>query len=769
MGPIHLKVRYRPVRIAWCVKEGDLEEFRRALRLTHTLWGGRFNPIVPLGHPELTRLLIKTFRVDCLYCISESPEGNAVLAEFKHLLWPSLHKELFIDGMRGRLATFLDVSHPARHLHEDNIRDREHPAWTGAVFRWDPADPLADVLLATFGAYPAENDIGKDYDFSFRENLGAREVEIPNGAALPSAALKEFTPSTLAAFELQPVDYEWGKDEPGLYYGGSKDFTDLVNFWNLRAAGIEVFFYDPAFRARFSGITDQYLAALRARSRDPNRCRDGMAIWNKSREVEIDTSPFGPDLSPSPLSQMAWNGLNIKPRVMGFADNSVLGIASNDGRLSVTFELPPKPFFDHGAFYMQNVVVSVHPLVRTANLVFAPPFLPLLNEDYGREMHLYNTVRSEREGIGVITDLTTHSVTISALDVQTLVNKVFEAFGITAKPSPAGLVGSRLIAQLDGLQGCRVFKIAGVRNLIRTYSADQSFTQKGALTIIGRSERASGKVGFSDYKLLYIDGKHPTPKDAFSYLLTKGVFRPGLCICCPNCGLESWLHLDDARTISRCEYCGKDVNIAPQLKHWHYRRSGLFGRDDHQRGGIPVALTLQQLETALRDRILAYTTGTDLEPGTADMQKCETDFVLIVESPREKTIQVAIGECKSDGGEIKVDDVQKMGRVADALTGNGCEVFIVFSKTSTFAPEEVERCKAAQGRLGRRVILLSERELEPYYLYERAAKEFEISPCASSFEQMAQATQGIYFDPKPKAVAVPTPSMPDVSPTAPAK
>ncbi|GEM_PF-265545 len=50
--------------------------------------------------------------------------------------------------------------------------------------------------------------------------------------------------------------------------------------------------------------------------------------------------------------------------------------------------------------------------------------------------------------------------------------------------------------------------------------------------------------------------------------------------------------------------------------------------------------------------------------------------------------------------------------------------------------------------------MLSERELKPYYLYEQTAKEFEIDQYASSFEEMAQATHNIYFEPRPKA---PTP------------
>ena len=49
------------------------------------------------------------------------------------------------------------------------------------------------------------------------------------------------------------------------------------------------------------------------------------------------------------------------------------------------------------------------------------------------------------------------------------------------------------------------------------------------------------------------------------------------------------------------------------------------------------------------------------------------------------------------------------------------------------------------------MILLSERELEPYFMYERAEKEFVIQRSAVFLEDMVQATQDIYFDPKPKS------------------
>ena len=374
--------------------------------------------------------------------------------QFEYLLWPTFDNELFKDVGNGqRQAAFLDVFHPVRHIYEEEIRDREQPGVNGTMFRWDPVDPLADVFLATFGAYPSENEIGKDYDKFFMTFLASKEISIANGEAVPAIAFKNLTPSELTAVDLGRVDYDFGWDEPGLYHGDGGSFTDITNFWNLRASGIELFFYDPNQKARLGEMADSYLAELRARPKSPQAWRDRIAIWKRSTKPRSTLTLFGPDLILPSLGPGSWNGLNIKPSIMGFEELPVLGTATEGERLSVTFELPAKPFDDF-ALHTQHVVISVHPLVTTENVVLKPPFFPPLNEYYGRQAYfLYNAVRSEREGIGIIEEVTNTSLTIYALDVRTLVKKVFETFGISAKPSSAGLLGLRLIEQMGGLQG----------------------------------------------------------------------------------------------------------------------------------------------------------------------------------------------------------------------------------------------------------------------------------------------------------------------------
>jgi hypothetical protein len=321
-----------------------------------------------------------------------------------------------------------------------------------------------------------------------------------------------------------------------------------------------------------------------------------------------------------------------------------------------------------------------------------------------------------------------------------------------AEPSQPGLVASRLIRQLGGLQGCRVFKIAGVRELIEEYGPVSTFTKSGAIQIIGRNNPETGLPNFASFENLYIDQREVAKlkEHAFAFLPKKGIFRAGLKLNCPDCQLDFWLVLDDIATEVKPELCGNTFEITSQLRDrdWAYRRSGLFGRDDHQQGSIPVAITLQQIATMFSGEMI-FSTAMNISGITADVATCETDFVIVSQRHSGRRVPIAIGECKTMG-EITDGDVQNLKRIANAFERTRMKPFIVFAKTASFTPDEIARCQTAQSPYGHRVILLSDRELEPYFVYERTGKEFDIKPTAISFEDLARATEGIYFNPRPK-------------------
>jgi hypothetical protein len=124
------------------------------------------------------------------------------------------------------------------------------------------------------------------------------------------------------------------------------------------------------------------------------------------------------------------------------------------------------------------------------------------------------------------------------------------------------------------------------------------------------------------------------PEHAFLYLLDKGVFRVGLTPVCPVCELPFWVELDNVSTQINCELCGSVFKLTGQLKDraWSYRKSGLFGKENSQEGSIPVALTLQQLDTTVNRSFNGSLLLTNmlLTPSGANIRDCETDLFVAI-------------------------------------------------------------------------------------------------------------------------------------------
>lgn len=762
MEMLNLYVKYRPLRIGWCVRANNLDDLRKAILLSNILWGGRFNPIVPVDNEALALQLVDVFRIDALYPIRGDPVINAFVGKLEYRQWPMIHRSIVVTDERypqyPPFATVLDIYHAVVRLYEEYVKDLTQPKLSACLYSWEETDPLNNVLLATLGKYPSTADIQIDYAEMMKKALLAKEITIPIDVAVPPEVLQKVYPSKITEYLLEKSGHSgWGW--PGLYVGDSQDYDDLVAYWNLRASDIDLYFYDSAHKARLDPLKDAWLGQLRemvSKSSSGHSWEHRIAVWAKSRDSLIPHDLIDENTVRCTVDKHIWNGLNITPPVMHFKERSVLASITDDYPPRAIFQLPEKPFLDDPQFMHQHLVVSVHTLVDIASesATFSPPFIPELNEHYGRKFYYsYNQARSEPSGVGIITTATNNNLTLTALDVQELIQKMFSTFGIEAKPSQAGRVTSRLIHQMGGLQGCRVFKIAGVRRLIEKYKPNQSFTKSAAVQIIGENDPKTRHPNYARYESLCLE-YNPSlrkwkPEHAFLYLLKKRVFIVGLEFRCPKCELEFWRVLDDVRCEAHCEYCGIQFEAATQLKDrdWAYRRSGLFGREDNQEGGLAVSVVLQQIDTAFMRHML-FTTGMELSAVSAQIN-WETDLVVL-DPEREGRIGLVIGECKTRG-KIEATDVANLTRVADALPRNRFDVFLLFAKLVPFSAEEIAACKMAQGDFEPRVIMLSDRELEPYDLYELAEKEFVMRQSyASSLEDMARATIEVYFNPVPK-------------------
>ena len=762
MNTLSINLRYRPLRLGWCITAGDVTAFRRSLRLTFTMWGGSFSPIIPIDDPALADALIRLYRVDALVPASDGDQVKEFIGRYKHLPWPMFGTDFFVDNGRGdKAAKVVDLTHPVARIYDEHFKNNPTAAAIQEIHEWQDSDPLADVFLATYGGFPTYEETGTDYAGLARQQLLASRNIIQCNSELPIPDISRMNVAQLnRAFISQHYAVRNYWDRPGLYVGESDNFEDLILFWNLRAAGVRLQFYDSRFAERSAVARAHWVEIVK---QSPNRSgQEGVAIWHRrSRPLEaLEDIEKLAGRTICAVDDQLWNGMNFAVPIVHFGSASALAsIGDNHGGIDVSFMLPDQPFIEERGNYDQHYVVSVDPgigLFKNERATLHAPFIPQLNEFYGRNLHFqWNAARAEPESVGLIINLSADHMTLRALDVVQLVTEIFRTVGIKASQSKAGLVGSSLIRQMGGLDSCRVFKIAGVRSLIENHRPDQSFSRSTAMQVI----RGQGEIRpLDDYQRLYIEprpsGATLTNDAVLGHLLDRGVFRAGLNFDCPSCQLEFWLSLDDATSELECEYCGHQFNGSRQLrdKDWAFRRSGLFGRDDHQEGGIPVMLALQQLMQMHRMGHGLYTTALNLEPIDSAIHTCETDLVVVSPHGRDHRIQIVIGECKTRKP-ITTDDVQNMISVANAFPKNQYDVFIVFARLTPFLPDEIALMKTANEDGEQRVIILTERELEPYFVYERTKEEFNsIRETAVSFEDMAHVTYEVFFQEKPRRI-----------------
>jgi hypothetical protein len=747
MGILHVHVAYRPFRIGWCVRHGHFEDFEQALRLSHTLWGGRNNPVIVIDDP-LAAGLVNAFRLDTLYPISADDLVQAFVGRFPHLRWPGIGSGLF----EGGFTSFQDISRPLQRYCE---KMKPGPN-TCKLYTWDQADPLALVLLSSLGGYPCQAAVGTDYGSLFRTYIGEFPVVIKPNSPFPPFATQGVTPSLISSYDLVP-EHPPGSP-PGFYVGDAADFSDLVNFWNLRAAGVGLVFYDHVHAERLSKFVETYPQIMEW-AQKAERGLVAFAVIARPGFDAPQAIQLGKDVEK--YNYVATTefmlGLASRAPLMYFqrSESSLASVDEQRPRSLVSIQLPENPLRDDRFSNLRKVIVSVYPGAGTSEnfeTTLWTPFIPELN-DYYREALSFapqlEQVRSERAGVGIIASPTTEAIVVRELPKTELIAKIFGHVGLKAEPSQAGRVAGRLVTQMGGLSGCRVFKIAGVRALINKYDPLQSFTRDEAVQVIGQTDAVKGKDKFRSYEELNVvpgqDGKLK-PDRVFDYLLEKRVFRAGLSLRCLNCDLEFWKPLGELQTDVPCEYCGMQFNITPQLRNrggWAFRRSGLFGRQGHQEGSIPVALTLQQIDAHNGMRRSLLLPAMNVVSGCPSARPCETDLVILMQGKSGK-LEIGVGECK-ENGEITNQDASNMAEIAAAFPSDRFESFVIFSKTGTFSAEEISRCRSCCTRGKSRVILLDGRDLEPEFAYIRDGPRSNIPTEGASLVDFAFETEIEYF------------------------
>jgi hypothetical protein len=743
------KLQYRPLRIGWCIRANDFAALRESIRRTFTLCGGAQNPLIVIDDSTSAERLISSARVDVLLAVNE----DTTISEFKKRIghlpdWPP-YQPFFKEGTRPE-CTFLDIVSVARCLpaRERNL-DRGRFA-NFMLFRWADSDPLADILLTSCGRLPRDKEPGAFVERELTPIISRIEVNLLGENPLPLETLLSPSLRTLCDYGLEYDLWNARTNAPaGFFVGGCNDFWSVVNYWNFRASGWNLLFYDPAHAGRIERSRDAWLQHLTSPDA-PQRPGDSLAIVAADESSEHMASWLPREIARYPTEANALT--NIPILLLYYRDhNAVSNIGRTQSGVSATMAIPPPPFqLDRRESRNVALVIDAEwSWSQDDQSTFQAPNIPCLNTYYGDKLtFLWNSARAEPHGVALLQRHFSGTLTVTALNVGELFRELFHRLGVVARPSPAGLVTTRVISQMGQLDNCRVFRVRGLRKLIESTRPEKSFTRSQALQAI-REELPGGKSGFDRYTDLHIEpppARRAQPEDILRYMVSHGAFRVGLEFECTECSLTFWTSLDNAKANPQCEYCGKRFDATPQLRDrdWRYRRSGVFGKEDSQLGAIPVALTLLRfLHMDPAGRML-YTPSLTLRGKKGLGINCEIDFIALFPGTVRNTVQVAIAECKSRY-EITERDITNLMAVADLLANSGLEVFIVFAKLGQFSPAELALVRRVNAG-SHRAIVLTEKELEPWFPYKWAESLSGRPRFGSDLDDFAVASAELYLN-----------------------
>ena len=257
---VSIKIDTLPIRLAFLVDPDNSEQVAEAVRLSSTLWGGRYFPII-----ELHEAVPAAWKEEPLPGLpAESPSAEGVVLGCVNAFDPDFLVQLSEDvpeyirnlGVRTRKPADIwghlngrDGPCPSLGIGLFEILDRIfeerfRPVHGEIVFPKLPEE-LYLFWAGVFGDVPPEFDPVLEERCSHRPEIGIFRTNIGNGAVRVLAAQK-FSPTPTALFSIDLVclytrSFRSFLDEvPCIFFMDAAKVGDIVDFWNLRAMGKRV-------------------------------------------------------------------------------------------------------------------------------------------------------------------------------------------------------------------------------------------------------------------------------------------------------------------------------------------------------------------------------------------------------------------------------------------------------------------------------------------------------------------------------------------------
>jgi hypothetical protein len=710
-GSVDIKVR--PIKLAYLIDPNNAKQTREAIRLSSTLWGGTYFPIIPL-HKRMPA----SWRESPV----PAPPARKVILAYLDAFDPDILVQLSKEIPTFLPETGLRVIKPEDVWQLLNAETGLSPQFGIGIFE----------LL---------NDVFDEY-FKYKVKYPVRVVipKIPRQLSLFWASLFGEIPSEIFSLlekhyfeplEIQATDFQANKlDEiikgdvlfprrvtdrglnhfsrssplrnASVYFMDATKTEDIVDFWNLRALGKPVIPIpkqlkeDLQLRALVVGFLKSHRRPWR---HDPKVCDHANIIRSRNSTMEelgeyaktlrIDREPNDPSSDPFfalqhwyPRIWDEWARYNdgaVPEDIYGEKEHSLEVVDANELHIRFKALLPEfaLEFSHHGSPRCANeITFRFYGLQEHLAEVFPKPS----GDNFARAISGFASYREDwRVGRNGLVKLVEHDFNESR-NIPAAENIMFSwltDLGWKPQLSTAGLLAKQIYRQLGG-EPLHILTNESLLGLLEHMNG--GLVNKDGSPV----DDDDNKIG--QERQLPVGQVKSTLGGLYGYALAKNMFKLGLRMKCPHCVRHSWFSLENLRDSFTCPKCINDFpalgNLEGKGATWCYKTTGPFSVPKYADGAYAILLTLEFFD----DRKLTTMRTTPVfsfEAEAPNKKKIEADFALFWQQSLygEKKDGLVFGECKTYG-RFKEKDFERMRYLAKTFPG-AVLVFSTLRKTLT--------------------------------------------------------------------------------------
>lgn len=673
---IEARCNARPTRLAFIVPRPDRELLLSVIARATSLWGGVFDPIVildgstrevygiqeertstPEGYREQQADLLKAFDPDFLVNFATDPLPRELM-DFQHRTFAA--GGLDREYRPGRSASyFVDVLPILNELWEKEFKFSAKPSLKLRYL--ERADAERSLLLAArYGLY--SND--QVYEF-LKQNFAAEAIvyDAQFKATLQRGTM--VTPLALTAYSC--LQSRQIVHSHGYFLLNPENAFDVVDFWNLRAAGMILFplaledykdFEQPvrdfAVHASYrinEALTNQ-VVLVKARSISDEEAAI-VAEWMRSLGFAEGFTTMGWVPRYNMKHYAVANEIDVGP-ITAYESSAVATMDNGYGVLQ-----GPVPKF------LRNEHFHLHWSMDVAFLALSRPDacyrLPWLNSgcDGLVERRIGGGIGMEGSHVSRSAVVTQHAGTAGDVRVSPITATEVVKASLQGKrveyvgTSTSGLALERIIEMFKGLRDCELFQNAAIRELLDELAS-------GDFRVAREVRRAVHK-SLKDFQYFGEPATKEQIAQKVDAILNQAVeakvFRIGVVFQCSRCKRHNWYAVTEFDDSFNCKSCFAR-EVAPRLDTtgWHYISDGLFRTTNKLDGNITVLLALNFFNY-LFDHGVQFAPSFDYK---IDDEPHEMDFAVLAAGWMvSHEVDMVFGECKS-GKALKEEERQKL-------------------------------------------------------------------------------------------------------------